>query len=63
MAIIRDWHCKQGEYPSLNDMLLDTIPVNLSHPFFRPKPVRGSFYRLLLPFSLLELLFHLSFGL
>jgi hypothetical protein len=50
MAIIRDWHCKQGEYPSLNDMLLDTIPVNLSHPFFRPKPVRGSFFRLLLPF-------------
>lgn len=63
MAIIWDWHCKQGEYLSLNDMSLDTIPVILSHPFFCPKPVRGSFFRLLLPFSLLELLFHLAFGL
>jgi hypothetical protein len=29
VAIIRDWHYKQGEDPSLNDMLLDNIPVDL----------------------------------
>lgn len=29
MAIIWDWHYKQGEDPSLNDMLLDNIPVDL----------------------------------
>jgi hypothetical protein len=29
MATIQDWHCKQGEDPSLNDMLLDNILVDL----------------------------------